>query len=392
MRRSSQHQWFLQQEKAVADSQPINPIRAIPSDTLASSETTALLEALLAMQDEPSFLFGHQYDNYIGQYFKDKEGTLGLSDVQNGTGSYPAVFGYDFLDILESGLNFTEHVKFAYKQGGIITFDWKAYNPEMMGSSGANDVSGTPCAKILKGSGKPYDRYTGWLDTIAQHIETYKVDGVAIPIIFRLLHENTGGWYWWGTGTSDSVDTCPDADYKALFNFTRSYLHNDHGLHNILWLYAPAKPSEYYASSFHERYPGHDQVDIIGMDRYTDASDYKDTILDDCRVVANYSVTHGKVAVIAETGISDGMQDTSSDYKDWYYTDFGKNFMTDSQDLCTKISYAVAWENVHPDYWWVPLPNDATWDGMKKLYESDYAIFADDSTWTSYAKSYGYSQ
>merc|ERR1711988_1122231 len=251
-----------------------------------------------------------------------------------------------------------EHVKFAYKQGGIITFDWKAYNPEMMGSSGANDVSGTPCAKILKGSGKPYDRYTGWLDT----------------------------------GTSDSVDTCPDADYKALFNFTRSYLHNDHGLHNILWLYAPAKPSEYYASSFHERYPGHDQVDIIGMDRYTDASDYKDTILDDCRVVANFSVTHGKVAVIAETGISDGMQDTSSDYKDWYYTDFGKNFMTDSQDLCTKISYAVAWENVHPDYWWVPLPNDATWDGMKKLYESDYAIFADDSTWTSYAKSYGYSQ
>lgn len=357
-------------------------------DAKATDETLGLAEALGAIQDKSSFLFGHQNTNYKGQYFKDKVGTMGYSDVYNGTGSYPAVFGFDWLDVIENGQDFTEHVQFAYSIGAVIAFDWKPYNPEYWWSTSANDLSGTPCSKILELSGSTYDRWTGWLDTIADNIKGYKYNGVKIPIIFRLLHENTGGWYWWGTASKSSKELCSDSDYKGLFNFTQYYLNEYHSVHQILWLYAPAKPSIYTDSAFSTRYPGHDRVDLIGFDRYSTSDEYKDDVLDDCRVVGAFCKVHGKIACVGETGITDGLQDTT--ISDWYYDDFAKNMMTDKDDMCTKISYAMAWENVHPDLYWVPLPQDATWNGMQKMYESDYAFFADDKSWQKELEKYGY--
>lgn len=219
-------------------------------------------------------------------------------------------------------------------------------------------------------------------------LKGYNNDNVSIPIIFRLLHENTGGWYWWGTASKNGSALCDDHDYRGLFNFTQYYLNVYHDVHNILWLYAPAKPSQYYDSAFSERYPGHDRIDIIGFDRYSTVDDYKDDALDDCRAVGGFAKAHGKIACVGETGISDGLQDTTVAL--WYYDDFAENFMKDSEDKCTKISYAMAWENVHPDLYWVPLPRDPTWSGFEKLYESDYAVFADDKSWQKDLKKYGY--
>ena len=47
-------------------------------------------------------------------------GLSGNSDVMNGTGSYPGLFGFDFSDIVSKGKNFTNHIKFAYEQGAVI--------------------------------------------------------------------------------------------------------------------------------------------------------------------------------------------------------------------------------------------------------------------------------
>merc|ERR1711998_338445 len=363
-----------------------------PVDADASDETIALMTSLGKLRYDKRFLFGHQNDNYIGQYFKDKDGTNGYSDVQNGTGSYPAVFGYDFADVIE-GQSFVEHVKQAYTAGGIIAFDWKPCNPEKVNDACANEVWGTPCKKILdEGEGdKVYDFYTGWLDTIVAEIKNFKLDGVKIPIIFRLFHENTGGWYWWGTDKYDGLDTCSDEEYKALFNFTQDYIHKE-GIHNILWEYAPAKPSSDYDSAFHDRYPGSDRVDIIAFDRYDYDYSYADDILDDCRVVAEFAHQHNKLAAIGETGIFNGVQDETTTYKDWYYTDFAENFMTDSYGYCNQIVYALAWENANEHSYWVPLPNNALWYGFNKLYESDYSVFADDSQWQTTLTNNGYYQ
>ena len=235
-----------------------------------------------------------------------------------------------------------------------------------------------PCVWACGGSG-----------TIIDEIKTYKSGSTKIPIIFRLFHENTGGWYWWGVDTYDGADTCSDEEYKQLFNFTQDYIH-DAGIHQILWEYAPAKPSDDYQSAFFDRYPGSDRIDLVAFDRYGTDDDYKSDVLADCQTVGEWAENHDLLAAIGETGISDGIQDEATSQKDWYYDSFGKNFMTDSMGYCTQIVYALAWENANQHTYWVPLPMDNLWDGFKKLYNSDYAVFADDSDWQSVLSDAGY--
>lgn len=358
------------------------------ADTHASSEVMGLLTALMEIRAEERFLFGHQNDNYVGQYFKDETGLLGYSDVKNGTGSYPAVFGFDWTDVIENGMNFTEHVKYAFSQGSVVEFDWKPYNPEMGGN--ANQVKGTPCKKILKYTGKPYDKWIEWLDIIADSLQHFKHNGASIPVIFRFLHENTGGWYWWGTSSYDGTPTCEDTEYIAIWNLTQHYLHEVKGIHNLIWLYAPAKPAQWYNSAFNERYPGDDRIDLVGFDRYDSVNSYKEAMLEDCRVVANWSIYHNKIACIAETGVSDGMQNVTAANASFYYSSFAAAMMEDDMKLCTKVSYALTWENVHPDLYWVPLPEDPTYSGFKTLYDSVWSVFSDDSKWQRDIKQYGY--
>lgn len=366
-----------------------------PADKKADSRAKALLSSLAAISDLDMFLFGHQYDNYIGQYFLDKEGDKGFSDVRNGTGSYPAVFGFDWMDVLVHGRNFTKHVKFAYEQGGVITFDWLASNPVTGGDE--RDLRGRPCFDVVQGAESAARiQWNAWLDEIAHNMRLFSfgltqedTKGL-IPIIFRFLHETTGKWYWWGIGMNgDRKETCSASEYIALWNYTQYYLTEYHGLHNILWNYAPSSPASKYSMAFGSRYPGNERVDIVAFDLYSSVDTYKDTMLEDCRAVNNFTEQNHKVAVIAETGISDGMQSVIR-ASNWYYEDFAATIMTDEQKLCQKISYAVAWENAHPDDYWVPLPQDPTWPGFYKLYQSPWTMFADDSLWNDISLNHGY--
>lgn len=357
------------------------------ADGAASPQTIALLTSLTAVRDDDKVLFGHQHDNYIGQYFLDKAGTKHQSDVYNGTGSYPGVFGYDFIEVLDNHVNYSHHVRFAYEQGAVITFDWKADNPITGGDP--EDKTGKPCKDIVFGRTRANRVWNKWLERIAVNIDRFrKIGGEPIPIVFRFLHENTGAWYWWGTGTNDKgEETCSNDDYIALWNYTQWYLHDYKGLHNILWMYAPSSPRTDYNLAFHERYPGDTRVDVIGFDLYTKSvSWYRKVLLEDCQTVANFSLMHNKVPVIGETGMSHGMMNITEG--EWYYDDFLKIIMED--DLCQNVAYVLTWENSHPSQYWVPLPQDLTWTGFKKLYDSDWSLFADSSTWTDLTSQYGY--
>lgn len=78
----------------------------------------------------------------------------------------------------------------------------------------AKDLSGDSLKKILPG-GEKNEVFKAYLDTIAFYANALEQEN--IPVIFRPLHENTGGWFWWGTGnTAES--------YKSLYAYTREYL------------------------------------------------------------------------------------------------------------------------------------------------------------------------
>lgn len=73
-----------------------------------------------------------------------------------------------------------------------------------------------------------------------------------IPVLFRPLHEASGGWFWWGAGTAE--------DYKALWKYVFDYM-GAAGVHNLIWVWTSCLGDA-------DWYPGDDYVDIIAYDWY----------------------------------------------------------------------------------------------------------------------------
>jgi mannan endo-1,4-beta-mannosidase len=75
-----------------------------------------------------------------------------------------------------------------------------------------------------------------------------------IPVLWRPLHEASGGWFWWGaTGARP---------YKALWEYMYNYLTNVKKLNNLIWV---------WNGQSYDWYPNANTVDIVGYDYYTDA-------------------------------------------------------------------------------------------------------------------------
>ena len=165
----------------------------------------------------------------------------------------------------------------------------------------SKDLSGDSLKKILP-EGEKNKVFTAYLDTIATYAN--KLQESNIPVIFRPLHENTGGWFWWGTGnTAES--------YKSLYAYTREYLESK-GVHNMLYVYSPNGPLETEAE-YMSRYPGDAYVDILAFDYYNDFNTYPaeaDTSFFDhldqtCQVVSSLAKQHNKLAAICLLYTSD---------------------------------------------------------------------------------------
>jgi mannan endo-1,4-beta-mannosidase len=72
-----------------------------------------------------------------------------------------------------------------------------------------------------------------------------------IPVLWRPLHEASGGWFWWGASGS--------APYIALWEFMYDYLTNVKGLNNLIWVWNGDSASWF---------PNSDTVEIVGRDLY----------------------------------------------------------------------------------------------------------------------------
>lgn len=199
------------------------------------------------------------------------EGTFGdeyvyIKDV---TGEYPAILGLDFMNY--SG-NAVEHGASAISTdiakgywnnyGGIVTFCWHWFAPEQYHSSGEwyktfyKENTNIDLDKIMNGQDMVgYNLLMADIDRIAEQIKI--LDEAGVPIMFRPLHEASGGWFWWGD--------CEAASYKLLYRKIYDKLTNEHGLNNIIWIWNGQDAAWY---------PGDEYVDIVGTDIYEKEHDY----------------------------------------------------------------------------------------------------------------------
>ncbi len=119
------------------------------------------------------------------------------------------------------------------------------------------------------------------IDAIAKQLQILQDAGV--PVLWRPLHEASGGWFWWGASGAEA--------YKKLYILLYDKLTNEYGLNNLIWLWN-GQDADWY--------PGDEYVDIIGEDIYPGEHVYTSQINKYLEAV-NYT-TAKKMVVLSENG------------------------------------------------------------------------------------------
>lgn len=326
--------------------------------TMFSTATHRLRMALQQVASSDNILFGHMLDTVTGQYFTDWTGEQNKSDVLNSTGMYPAVYGFDFAYVIDNEYDFSKHMAKARARGGVVTFDWAADNPINGGDS--YNKTGNPVQELMPG-GSANEVWVGWLDKIADFLG----NNSDVPVVFRLFHEMTGWWFWWGK------ENCNATEFKDAWKYTVGYIRIKRNISNVLFLYAT---SRMYAENHTEavwtednmvsRYPGNDYVDAIGFDCYDNFTWYKESLNQSCEVMFSFALKNGRIPVIGETGHRPHHSDCGN-CGEWWAEFY--DVYSDPYSMCHHAAYMMTWSNYGPEDYYIPLPKENSYERFSEF-------------------------
>lgn len=181
--------------------------------------------------------------------------------IRKTTGKLPAVLGLDMMNYSPTNVkngttgNSVELAKAFWEKGGIVTMCWHWTVPEkyLTGtwySSFYKEHTNIKLDKIMNGEDpEGYDLLMADIDAIAEALKP--LAEADVPVLWRPLHEASGGWFWWGTSGGEACKKLWIAMYDKMVN--------EHGLNNLIW---------FWNGQDAEWYPGDEYVDIIGEDLY----------------------------------------------------------------------------------------------------------------------------
>ena len=259
------------------DKLTVTPAQAIPdsvydvSPTLINPNATENTRKLYAYLCE-------SYGNYTlsGQVCDKGLNGPEIKAIHKVTGKYPAILGLDMMDYTPSrralgASNPTaveQAVKF-HEEGGIVTFCWHWGAPKQYILDG-KDENGNPRwwgAFYTKNVTFDIEAVMNGTDPVGKEHLDKDIAGIAeqllrlqekdIPVLWRPLHEASGGWFWWG---AKGAEPC-----KQLWIYLYDQLTNVYGCNNLIWVWNGQSP---------DWYPGDQYVDIIGEDIYADNHAY----------------------------------------------------------------------------------------------------------------------
>ncbi len=248
--------------------------------------------------DNAKRLMSFLADNYgtrilSGQYCDTGINGKEIRVVKEVTGKTPAVLGLDFMEYTPS---FVEHgskgrstdlALQCWEQGGIVTFcwHWNAPSKYLTGnwySGFYAEYTNIDLAKIMNGQDEEgYELLMADIDAIAAQLQILQEAGV--PVLWRPLHEASGGWFWWGAAGAEP--------YIQLYRLLYDRLTNEYGLNNLIWVWNGQNK---------DWYPGDEYVDIIGEDIYPGERVYTSQINKYLEAV-EYTEA-GKMVVLSENG------------------------------------------------------------------------------------------
>lgn len=366
----------------------IEPVAINIVDKKATEETRSLF-AFMLQQRKQSIMFGHQHETTQGITITTTDGTQ--SDTFNAVGDFAAVYGWDTLSIItpKSEGDVVEQIKKAYARGGIITVSSHFDNPKTDSKKGVwptgTSWDTTPAVVDALPGGAYNKVYSGYLDQLADWANNLKDDqGKLIPVIFRILHENTGSWFWWGEKQSTPEQ------YKTLYQYTVEYLRDKKGVRNFLYAYSPNNFWEVTEANYLQRYPGDAWVDVLGFDTYGPAennAEWFKNVVANAALVTRMAEARGKVPVISEIGIR-APDIEAGKYDNQWYRKLISGLKADKD--ARHIAFLLTWRNApegvpgpegkNVPHYWVPYNREeniknGTLEDFRAFYKDDATAF-----------------
>ncbi len=241
-----------------AETKPDDPydVRPVLCNPDPSSEAQALMNWMCAEYGS-GMISGQYLDEY--QYGAELEAIASVTG-----GLYPAMVGMDFLNYSPSSVSLgswptsTDQAIEYWKKGYIVTFCWHWNAPEAyLDTTGDNWWGGFytqnttfDLGRALSGEDPAgYDLLIRDMDAIA--VQLTRLRDAGVPVLWRPLHEASGGWFWWSASGAEA--------YITLYRLMYDRFTGVHGLNNLIWV---------WNGQSRAWYPGDDVVDIIGEDIY----------------------------------------------------------------------------------------------------------------------------
>ena len=194
-------------------------------------------------------------------------------------GKYPAVRTFDFIfdsPNYNKGNSDGKDTDLAIqwsKDGGLVVFDWHWFAPsgkvefytekgdfKLSSAVTDQDIATLPLDEIktLADTGKISEECYALVSDI-DHIASLlqKLEDNNVTVLWRPLHEASGGWFWWGASGAE--------DYKWLWKLMYQRMTDLFELDNLIWVWN-AQSGDWY--------PGDEYCDICALDIYNEAHDY----------------------------------------------------------------------------------------------------------------------
>lgn len=215
-------------------------------------------------------LFTFLVDLYGEKILSGQQDLQDINYIVSKIGKSPAIGVFDLIDYSPTRIQFGANpagsvekwLDWANKGGGIVSMSWHWNAPtDLINTTGKEwwrgfytDATTFDLAKALADKNSQcYKLLLHDMDAIAEELQKFR--DADMPVLWRPLHEASGGWFWWGAKGAEP--------FKELWRLMHDRFVNVLGLHNLIWVYTHADPTWY---------PGDDVVDVVSMDIYTDAS------------------------------------------------------------------------------------------------------------------------
>ena len=257
--------WFYLDRLTVTQAEPVSDSVYEPVPTLCNRNATEETKALYDFLRES---YGHY--TLSGQHAPDGINSDEISAIVSITGKHPALINLDMANYTPSRLVFgsytgdaVEHAIAYHRAGGIVSLSWHWSAPShsiLPNGQGVSEIpwwhgyleenSSFDLKRVMYGEDpdglRALDR-----DIQAIAVQLKRLEAEGVPILWRPLHEASGGWFWWG-GDGPEI-------YKQFWIYLYRELTDVYQCNNLIWVCNCQDPAWY---------PGDEYVDMIGDDIY----------------------------------------------------------------------------------------------------------------------------